>query len=605
MNNTLLSGHHVLNFGGEFRILGNNDNQVGEATGNFSFGTNFTQGPNALSASSTAGDGFASFLLGLGSGTVVHNFKVVDTISHYAAFYLQDDWTPTDKLTLNVGIRYDLFFPRTERHDRATYLNLNVRSPLATTTGLTNLKGGLEYPGINGNPRSVTDMTFNNVAPRVGFAYHPMEPLVIRGAFGIFFLNNPNQAASTIQNTGYRANTTYYGTLNGATPNNYLSNPFPDGVFTPASGNSLGLLTGTGDAISASVRHQPSPYTENYNFGVEYQLPKNWMIGVAYVGNHGLQLPYSPTYNQLPDAALALGGQLLTQVANPLQGKVQVTGPISGATIQQRYLLSPYPQFTSVSGITIAGAISHYDSVQVRVEKRFSKDTTLLVSYTGGKSLDDASTGFSGNYGTNGTYQDASVPLMQDSYSLSTFDVSQNLVVSGVYSLPFGRGERFGNSWNHWMDALLSGYQMNGIISVNDGVPLAFSASNVANILNPGERPNSNGRNAKLGGRVEDRLTKYFDTSVFSQPATYTFGNVSRTSGYLRAPGVHNVDLSVFKQFAVTEKIKTELRGEAFNAFNTPIFAAPDVVVSDANFGVITAQANSPRQVQIALKILF
>jgi hypothetical protein len=127
----------------------------------------------------------------------------------------------------------------------------------------------------------------------------------------------------------------------------------------------------------------------------------------------------------------------------------------------------------------------------------------------------------------------------------------------------------------------------------------------LANILNPGERPNSNGQNARLGGSVAKRLDKYFNTADFSQPAIYTFGNVSRTSGYLRTPGSRNFDLSLFKQFAVTEKVKTELRGEAFNAFNTPQFAGPDTGVSDPTFGVISSQTNSPRQLQIALKILF
>jgi hypothetical protein len=194
---------------------------------------------------------------------------------------------------------------------------------------------------------------------------------------------------------------------------------------------------------------------------------------------------------------------------------------------------------------------------------------------------------------------------MQDSYSLSSFDISRNLVASGVYSLPFGRGERFGARWNRGLDTLLGGYQLNGIFSVHNGTPLAFSANNVANIFNPGERPNSNGQNASLGGSVESRLSKYFNTANFSQPATYTFGQMSRTSGYLRNPGLRNLDVSLFKQFAVTERAKAVLRGEAFNVFNTPAFSGPDTGVSSATFGVITSQANSPRQLQVALKILF
>lgn len=605
INNTKVLLHHTLNFGGEFRILANNDNQLGRATGNFSFGTNFTQGPNALTASSTSGDGFASFLLGLGSGSVTHYFKIIDTTSHYAGLYVQDDWSVTKKLTLNMGLRYDLFVPRTERHNRATYLDLNVPSPLESVTGISGLKGGLEYPGVNGNPRTVTNTDYKNFAPRLGFAFHAANPLVVRGAFGIFFTNNPNQAASTVQNTGFRTDSNYLGTINGATPNNYLSDPFPGSSFVPVTGSSLGLLTGTGGSISASVRRQPSPYTENYNLGVEYQFPLNWLVGVSYVGSHGLQLPYYPIYNQLPDSALALGGQLLNQVANPFYNNVQVSGALSGPTVQRRYLLSPYPQFTSVGGYLDSGAISNYNSVQIRVEKRFSNNATLLLSYTGSKSMDDSSYGNNSNFGTNGTYQDASISLFQDSYALSTFDISRNLVVSGVYSLPFGHDQRFGAHWNRFVDAVLGGYQVNGIFTAHNGSPLAFSASNVANILNPGERPNWNGQDPRRGGRIENRLDQYFTRADFSQPAQYTFGNMSRTHGYLRGPGLRNFDLSAFKQFALIDNLRLEFRAEAFNAFNTPQFSNPDTGVTDGTFGVISSQANSSRQIQFALKILF
>jgi hypothetical protein len=603
INNTKVLSRHTLNFGGEFRILANNSNQNGGATGSFSFGTNFTQGPNALTASSTSGDGFASFLLGLGSGSEIQAFKISDTVSHYAGAYLQDDWRATDKWTFNVGLRYELFVPRTERKNRTTWLDLNVPSPLAATTTLTGLKGGLEYAGVNGNPRTTTDGTYLDFAPRFGFAYRATTSLVVRGAFGIFFADSPNQAAATVQNTGYRATTPYNGTLDGATPNAYLSNPFPTG-FVPPTGNTLGLLTSTGSSIVSQIRRQPAPYSENYQLGVEYQLPSNWLVGITYVGNHGVQLPYSPTYNQLPDSDLALGARLLATVPNPLAGKVQVSGPISGSTIQQRYLLSAYPQFTAVNGYQVAGAISHYDSIQIRVERRFSRSATVLFSYTGSKSLDDYSISNS-NFGSNGTYQDASIPLMQDSYSLSTFDIPRNLVVSAVYSLPFGRGERFGAHWNRLVDAIFGGYQVNGIYSAHNGTPIAMSANNVANIFNPGERPNYNGKDARIPGRVENKLSKYFNTADFSQPATYTFGNMSRTSGYLRNPSLTNLDISAFKQFSMGGGVKTEIRAEAFNAFNTPVFSGPDAGVSDTTFGQITSQYNSPRDVQVAVKILF
>ncbi len=172
-----------------------------------------------------------------------------------------------------------------------------------------------------------------------------------------FSQNNPNQAASTIPNTGFRIpehlllrNTRW------SHPKQLPLGPIPGRAPSPMLGSSLGLLSSTGAGISGSIRKQPSPYTENYNLGVEYQLPQSWLIGVSYVGNRGLQLPYAPIYNQLPTSALALGGQLLTSVPNHSQRRRgSDRGADLQATIQKRYLLSPYPQFTSVGGIRHAG----------------------------------------------------------------------------------------------------------------------------------------------------------------------------------------------------------------------------------------------------------
>jgi hypothetical protein len=238
----------------------------------------------------------------------------------------------------------------------------------------------------------------------------------------------------------------------------------------------------------------------------------------------------------------------------------------------------------------------------MRVEKRFSGGLTLLASFTGGKLMDDASSN-NGNFNSNGTSQDAN--NRHGEWSLSTADISSRLVISGVYSLPFGRGKHFGKTWSRWQDAFLGGWQFNGIATFQTGIPLSLSASNVANIFNPGSRPNNNGNSAKLSGSVQSRLNRYFDTSVFSQPATYTLGNVSRTLPDVRNPGVSSFDLSLFKDFKLTEKVSLEFRAESFNAFNRPVFGGPNTSVTSTAFGLISSQANSPRQNQFALKIQF
>ncbi|NYF77950.1 TonB-dependent receptor domain-containing protein [Granulicella arctica] len=608
IDNVRALARHTITYGGEVRSFANNTGQVGRATGDFNFNAVVTQGPHAQTASPAAGDAFASLLLGLGSGgTVTHYFKIINTISQYAGAFVQDDWRATDNLTLNLGLRYEILFPRTERKNRQTYFDPTIPSPLA---GIPGLLGGIEYTGAGGNPRTQSNTAYNNVSPRIGFAYHPLKNLVFQGGFGIFYAINGSEAAATVNQTGYRADSTYFGTAgnSGIFPGNFLSNPYPGGSFVPVTGNTLGLVTGTGGSISAPMRRSLTPYTENYNFAVQYQFPANWMVETRYVGSHGVQLLYAASINQLPDSYLAMGSKLLTPVANPLDGQVQVSGPLSGKTVQQRYLLAPFPQFTGVSIVSRNGAISHYDSVQVKLQKKFSEKLTLLVSYTGGKTLDDGAVNNANvtpaSQGSE-TYQDASIPLFQDMYGLSTTDVSRNFVASFVYTLPFGHGERFGSGWNRYVNAMFGGYQINGIVTAQTGTPLAFSASNVANIFNPGERPNWNGQNAKLSGSVESRLKKYFNTANFSQPAVYTFGNMSGTSGYLRNPGVANLDISSFKTFALPKDCKLELHAEAFNILNKPAFGPPNTSVNSASFGVVSSQINVPRQIQVAAKILF
>jgi hypothetical protein len=253
--------------------------------------------------------------------------------------------------------------------------------------------------------------------------------------------------------------------------------------------------------------------------------------------------------------------------------------------------------------VNAEGATSSYKLLQLRLDKRFSNNLTMLLSFTGAKMLDDWSSNNTSNFNGDGTNQDAY--NLRNDRSLSTADVSKRFVGSFVYSLPFGKKQGFGSRWNGFTDAILGGWQTNGIFTAQTGMPLVLSASNVANILNPGERHNTNGQNAGLSGSVESRLNEFFNVADFSQPATYTYGNVARTLPNIRGPGLRNIDFSLFKNFAIRERWTVDFRAESFNLFNTPQFSGPNTSVTSSLFGVITSQANSPRQNQLALKILF
>jgi hypothetical protein len=254
--------------------------------------------------------------------------------------------------------------------------------------------------------------------------------------------------------------------------------------------------------------------------------------------------------------------------------------------------LRPYPQFTSIVPLYDAGSNSIYHSWQNTLKKRLSGGLQFEGSYTWSKLIDT-------NIRHQNTYDVAA------SRALSDADVAHRFVLGTVYDLPFGRGRRFGSDASGVAQALFGGWQVNGIITYQSGLPLRFTASNTAGILGYMTLPNNSGQSGKRTGRVQDRLGEYFDTSVFSQPAPFTFGNHSVYSPDIRNDGIGNWDLSIFKQFHITEKLQTQFRAEFFNAFNTPRFGSPNTSVTSSSFGRITSQANDSRQVQFGLKFLW
>ncbi len=603
--NTKTVGSHQLKFGGELRLRRNNNREHGNLA-QFNFPRGFTQGPNPQVAS--GGDGFASFLLGVGGGLSTKNRKINSTQSFYYGFYLNDDWKATSKLTFNLGLRYDLNIPLTERFDRLNYLDLEVPHPLGAQIrdkpgfsecpACANLQGGLIF--ASEQDRNLTKTARDNFAPRFGFAYQALKKTVVRGAYGIFY--STSGTASTIGANGYRTITPFLGSLDGFTPNHYLRDPFPNG-FLPIDGNSLGLMTFVGLDPSAPQRNSVAPYTQNWNFGIQHELPGSILIDASYVGSRGVNLLDGfVAANQLDPRHLALGPRLLEQVPNPFFGSIN-TGTLSQRTVQRRFLLRPFPQFNSVSPINVNGSSSFYHSFQLKVEKRLSAGLSLLLAYTAGKLIDDASQQ-NGNFGGEGVRQNSFD--RRGDRSIAVYDISQRLVISYIYELPFGRGRSFGADWNRAADVVLGGWQINGITSFQTGQPLTISAPNTCNCFNNGLRPNISG-SAKLDGPVKERLTGYFNTSVFSQPALYNFGNASRTLPDVRSHGVRNWDFSLFKNFRILEGLNVQFRAEAFNLLNRVQFSFPDQNFGNLGrgFGQINSQANAPRQVQFGLKILF
>ncbi len=598
---TKIKGRHTLKIGWEGRIIRVNDHEYRDTEGQYDFAANFTQGPNPSTASSTAGNGFASLLLGTGSGDLIQDFKDVATQSYYFAWYAQDDWRISKKLTLNLGVRYDLDTPRTDRYNRMNYFNPTIASPLAGPAQLPGLDGGLVFVGANGANRYQYNWELGKVAPRFGFAYQLDDKTVVRGGWGLVYGPSPQQAAGTVGPFGYRVESLWVSSLDGITPSNTLSNPFPQG-FQPPPGAAGGLSTGAGGPIEGFLKDTVTPYTIQYNLNVQRALPGDAMLQVGFVGNRGLQLQRTAEsgmdIDQINPQYLSLGSQLNQLVPNPFYGVVN-SGALTTPTVTRGQLLRPYPQFTSVVPLFESGANSSFNSLQTQFRKRFSHGLQFEGSYTWSKVLDDGANN-QNSYNTNSTR------------SVASYNIPHRFVVSYIYEIPFGHGRHFGAAAPSAVNWALGGWQMNGITTLQSGTPLSISASNVADLSQPNasatnlpEWANCSGQSPVLSGPVESRLNQYFNTAAFSQPAAFTLGNCSTYIANLHGPRNSNTDFAVFKEFYPREHIRVQFRAEFFNAANHVIFSGPNTSVTSSSFGIISAQANSPRQTQLGLKILF
>ena len=599
---TKLLGRQTLTFGVDGRLHRINFFNVANSAGNYSFALAQTQGPVATTAAN--GNGFASFLLGFGSSGTIPIGSGVELQDFYGAIYLQDDVRLTQKLTINLGVRYDGESPYLDRHNELNYFDPSVPSPAANPS-FPNLKGGLVFAGTNGTPRNVYTSPHKNVAPRLGFAYSPQSTTSVRGGFGMSYapLELSNNAVGFSPSLGY-ASATSWNTSNdgGFTPANLLSNPFPQGLIKP-TGNSLGAGTQLGQTLTVWEHNPPTPYSLQWNLDVQQQFPSSILLDVGYSGSRGEHLTSTFDFDTLNPQYLSLGTGLTTQVANPFQPYIGI-GTLSNARVAQRQLLLPFPQFLSVQAVNDPYGASSYNSLQTKLVKRMTNGVTFLVSYTWSKLISnvnaqDAPIGPSDSTGVQNYYD------LRAERSVSELDQPQNLIVSGVAELPFGKGKHFFGNIGPATDKFLGGWKLTSILTEQSGFPLALTAAGIG----AGTRPNLvPGVNPQISGNRSNlqRTSEWFNTAAFVVPPAYTFGTVRRTFTAVRGPGVQNLDASLEKDTRF-ERIDTELRAEFFNVTNTPHFGMPNTAVQSPAFGTITSVIASPpeREIQFALKLSF
>ncbi len=605
---------HTLHFGGEWR---REIAAYGQEAGNgnlFNFTNAFTAA-NPLSTGNT-GNAYASYLLGLGQAGNMINADTPYGIQHYAGAYINDTFRASNKLTLTLGLRWEYTGYWSERHDWNTVWLPGATNPALQAAGL-NYGGDMVLVNSTRYPSRLSQAPhWRLFSPRIGAAWRPNDKTVIRAGVGVFYtpgttVQNGNPYASPVNNSA----TPWVPTQDsGFTPIASFSNPYPSGLIPlplrDANYESLVL----GQLVVSNVPNDRTPYMVNWNFDVQRELGSGFSMELAYVGNRGMHL-YAPGglvcngmgFDQIPYADLSLGTQLLQQVKNPFYGIVKY-GPLSLPTVQYGQLLLPYPQYTGVYSATTAGFDVVYHALQSRVQKRFSNGGTLLVSFEYAKDIGNADT----MTGYNEYYQPGEI---QDYYNLrgERSELSYNAPFRGVAAyvlpLPVGKGKKLLPGATGVVDKLVSGWGVSGITTFQSGfpIPLLAQPTSISTYFNGGPpRPNiTAGCNPAIGGAAQAKLSQWFNTSCYSQPSSFGFGDEARADSHARTHGINNWDFSLTKDTKITERFSLSYRAEIFNLFNRVQFNPPGNTFGSAQFGLVSGQLNTPRLIQMALRLTF
>ncbi len=592
---TMLRGAHTLKTGFDWRYYTVDWDVVYPLS--VSAGGAYTGGPNAKAAAANTGSGLADLLLGAASVSYQINPHWKNSHPYYAG-YFQDEWRVTSRLTLTMGVRYNLELPSIEAEDQYVYLDLNSPSPLKVPG--YDLKGGIGFVGINGVGRRTQLADRNNWEPRFGAAYRLHDKTVVRAGFGVF--HHPYISTSTDASAGFQRTTSnLVAQADTVTPLFNLSNPLPQGILKP-TGNSLGLATLLGQSISAPLRQQRMPYQAQWSFDIERQLPFSILAEVGYTGTSNVALPAQVAFNQLRPDQLALGSQLTKTVENPFYGYItDPTSTLSRPTVQYAQLLRPYPQFTGTTGMVVPSGHSSYNALELKVERRFAQGLALLFNITHSKLIDNVGEINNGQSAAfNNTY------CFSCDRALSYLDVPNYLNLSARYELPFGVGKRMLK--RGWIGRVLGNWSLAGIYTYASGIPVIVTSPNDSNAFNVGiSRPMATGQAAALPGgpQIADNGS-YFNPAAFSRTPQFQFGNVSRELADVRIPAKKGLNALIEKQIRINERFTLEFRTEMFNATNSVVFNGPQTSVTSAAFGTVAlTQSNTPRVIQFALRLVF
>jgi hypothetical protein len=610
---TKVAGTHTLKWGTDLRLSRESATSYGASAGSYTFDTTWVRQSSNPNTAQPFGGSIAAFLLGLPtSGSYDINAQSTKQ-NHYVSFFLQDDWRVKKNLTVNVGLRYEHESPTEERWNRTTSgfdptavtavtaaaQAAYALNPLAQLPpGQFNPLGGLLFADAqHRNPYTTPLLDFS---PRAGISWSP-EALhgktVIRSGFGIFY--QPFGLIG-ISQPGFSQSTAMVATNNSyITPFGTLSDPFPGGSIKQPVGSALGVNTYLGQSVGFTNPQLQQPYSIRWNFNIQQQLAKNWMLEIVYAGNHAVHLQNNlaassaTALNAIPTQYLSTTGQqdpgvinaLNAVVPNPFAGLLPGTA-LNGATTTAGALLRPYPQFNGDTGVQVGNLTngeSYYNSIQIGIQKRFGNGLQFMGNYSHSRIMQ------------RDTTLNASEPTVLEK-RVSSEDVPNHLVFSASYDLPFGKGRRFLGQANYWENLLAGGWNVTGFYMYQTGLPLDFSEFD---FLYNGGALNYDPRNYQHA----------FNTSAFNTNSTqqlqYNYRTFPTGFNNLRSDGINNLDMSAIKQFQLAERVGLQFRAEMFNTANHVQFSDPNLTPTSKQFGTVTGQDSLPRTMQLALRLVF
>ncbi|HWB86531.1 MAG TPA: TonB-dependent receptor [Bryobacteraceae bacterium] len=617
-------GKHAITFG--FQMQRGQDNNTNPDTGTratFSFSNNETAGFSPTGTLlTTTGNSYASYLLGaLDSASITQNYVVeLGSRFHDYAAWIQDDFKVSQRLTLNLGLRYDLMGPYHEAYNRTSFLN-----PLMPNPAASGRLGALEFAGYGDgrcNCGNIPVKThYLNFEPRVGLAYRLTEKTVFRGSFGMTSFRggatgNNGTGASPGQ-LGFNASGSFSSATTGQ-PAFYWDGgvpPYQQPPFiNPGYGTGFTTTSPTGAStlsyLNPAIGAKP-PYSEYWNIGIQQTLTPNMTVGVAYAGNGGhFILGGGGTgiwSNSMPLQYLALGPLLGVQAtpANVAAAKAvfpEIALPFANyqGTINQ--MLKPFPQYSGINYLWGNRGNSNYNSLQLTFDRRLSQGLTLHFGYVWSKEIDNAT-------GSRNPF-DGSLDK-----GLGSIDRTHVFTSTAYYALPFGKGHTMGNA-NTVVRALVSNWTVAGLVTFQSGTPLSISGSGcstpgISSTCLVNYNPAFNGPvriNGDLGSGnvIGSGSTVYLDKTAFLDPAPYTFGNTPRSAPFgLRGPSTLDEDITLRREIFIRERVRFSIEANMFNITNSVVFNSPATNIDSATFGQVSSQTNLPRKVQFNARFSF